>query len=624
MLNTHRRKAESEDAMFHTSEDLASYYAALSLPKSVVSEYQKLLQKWITNHGVPWTVDRCKTIYTDYVRFRAGLPLVGTWYSKNHLGLPKGVISHIFKLSITRKRQRFSCGVLLRAYTRFISDEPTEKQLSKFLQGVTSEDVVIPDSIRKGVVDGIPHIGGPFVVERLQPSYISYVPSPSRRVPLYNGKTAAEDTHWFTQWETIQYTPTGRYLENKYHPIFSKVFAGFIRFSQGDCWPPQSTVDAVGKIGLIQEPGFKLRAVANPNRVYQIALKPLGDAVYKAVQQLPWDCTFDQSKAIPVIQQHLQAKSRCHCIDLSGATDYFPLSLQLDLLHVLFPNMKDYVDLFEELSRSNWVMGDTTIKWTKGQPLGLYPSFGSFALTHGMLLYYLNSYSHNNEFYVLGDDVVILNDGLALKYLETLKILGCPVSESKSITSQYIAEFGGKLISKEFVEPQLKWRQMSDDNFIDVLRLLGLRAMRLLRPQQRKVARAIYDIPDFMGGVGLNPDGIPLQDRIEKYLTLFGEDVSTFLMSYDRKFNQFFNEQVKNADNRISSQQWDGSRLPDLDQKSAALVSKYLPLFAEMYGVMGTNLYSVVPQNQRVALPIDGFTGTRITLLELLQRKLSF
>jgi len=552
------------------------------------------------------------------------MPLTGTWYAKNHLGLPKGVISHIFKLALASKRKRFSCSVLLRAYTRYISPDVTEKQLSKFLQGVTSEDVVIPDYIRNGVVDGLQHIGGPVLVERHQPSYISYVPSPSRRVPLYNGKTAAEDTHWYTQWETIQYTPTGRYLEDKYRQIFMKVFSCFTREVSGDWNPPKDSVDAVGKIGLIQEPGFKLRAVANPNRVYQIALKPLGDAIYKTVQQLPWDCTFDQSKAIPVVQQHLQAKSRCFCIDLSGATDYFPLSLQIDVLQVLFPNMSDYVSLFQELSRSSWIMGNTTIKWTKGQPLGLYPSFGSFALTHGLLLFFLNNYTHNNEFYVLGDDVIILDDGLAAKYLDALKLIGCPISESKSITSRYIAEFGGKLISKDSVEHQLKWRQLSDENFIDIIRLLGLRAMRLLRPQQRKVVKAICDVPDFMGGIGLNPNGIPLQDRVEKYLTLFGEDTSTFLMSYDRKFNDFFFKSVKSAHNRTASHRWDSAKLPDLDQKSAALVSKYLPLFAEMYGVMGTNLYSIIPRNLRVTLPIDGYTGTRITLLEKLQRKLSF
>jgi len=622
-LNTNRPWAESEDAVNYTSGDLATYYAALSLPKSLVAEYSKLLEKWIANHGIAWTVDRCKIIYTDYVRFKAGMPLTGTWYAKNHLGLPKGVISHIFKLAVTQKRKRFSCGVLLRAYTRYISDQVTDKQLSKFLQGVTSEDIEIPLFIRNGVIGGIQSIGGPFVVDVHQQSYLSYVPSPSRRIPLYNGKTAAEDTHWYTQWETIQYTPTGRYLENKYRPIFSKVFSGFTREIKGE-WSHPLSVDAVGKIGLIQEPGYKLRAVANPNRVYQIALKPLGDAIYKAVQQLPWDCTFDQSKAIPVVQQHLQAKSRCYCIDLSGATDYFPLSLQIDLLQVLFPNMVDYISLFQDLSRSSWIMENTTIKWTKGQPLGLYPSFGSFALTHGMLLYFLNNYTHNNEFFVLGDDVIILNDGLAVKYLETLKVLRCPISEAKSITSRFIAEFGGKLISKDTVEPQLKWRHLSDDNFIDIIKLLGLRAMRLLRPQQRKVVKSIHDIPDFMGGIGFNPNGLPLQDRIEKYLTLFGEDTSTFLMSYDRKFNDFFYKSVKSSSNRVASQRWDNTKLPDLDQRSAALVSKYLPLFAEMYGVMGTNLYSVIPGNHGVTLPIDGFTGTRITLLEKLQRKLSF
>lgn len=610
----------------HTSEDLASYYAALSLPKSLVAEYQQLLEKWVTNHGVAWTVKRCKTLYTDFVRFRAGMPLTGTWYSKNNLGLPKGVISHIFQLSLQGKRKRFSCSVLLRAYTRYISPNVTDEQLRKFTDGVVSKDIDIPINITNGVTGGIPMIKGPFVVERHQQSYISYVPSPSRRIPLFNGKTAAEDTHWYSQWVTIDYTPTGRYLTRKYPGIFTKVFSGFNRMTiGGKVWmDPPGMMDAVGKIGLIQEPGYKLRAVANPNRVYQIALKPLGDAIYKTVQQLPWDCTFDQSKAIPVVQKHLEAESRCHCIDLSGATDYFPLKLQLDLLHSLYPNIRDYIDLFEDLSRSNWILDGETIKWTKGQPLGLYPSFGSFALTHGMLLFYLNNYTHNNEFFVLGDDVIILDDGLAAKYLNTLKILECPISEAKSITSRYIAEFGGKLISKRSVEHQLKWRQLSDDNFIDVIKLLGMRAMRLLRPQQRKVAKAIYDIPDFMGGIGLNPNGIPLQDRVEKYLTLFGEDTSTFLMSYDRKLNDFFFKSVKNPNNQEYSQFWDNSRLPDLDQKSAALVSKYLPLFTEMYGLMGTNLYSVIPKSIGVPLPIDGFTGTRITLLEKLQRKLSF
>jgi len=605
--------------MLYTSGDLATYYAALDLPKSTIKQYITMIEDNVRDNGIEWTVSRCKDIYTDFVRFRAGLPPVGKWYKKNKLNLPSGLLSYIFQTALSSKRRRFSCSVLLRSYTRFIAKAPSQKQLTKFLSGVTSEDIDIPIDISKGVVMAATSVLGELAFS-MPPSYMSYTPSPGKRVPMYDGTTAPEGLHWQSQWYTIGCTKTGRFLTEKYPRIFESVFSGFHRFVSGEIYPPSSVVDSVGKVGLIQEPGLKLRAVANPNRVYQVALKPLGDAIYDMLKQMPWDCTFDQSKAIPAIQQHLQHNKECHCVDLTGATDYFPLSLQLDVLKNIFPLNLDSVNLFHDISRSNWVFLDTTIKWTRGQPLGLYPSFGSFALTHGFLLYYLNGNCFNNKFFVLGDDVVILDDSLATKYLACLDALACPVSASKSLSSSLMAEFGGKLIFRDYLEPQLKWRQLSDDNFLDVVRLLGLRSLRLLRPQQRVVVKAIWDLPDFCGGLGFNPDGTPLKDRYEKYLSLFKERDSTYLTSYDIKFNQFFfREEVLLKDNRVLSQQWDSTKLPDLDQRSAALVLKYLPSFLRMYNIMGTNLFSVSPKG---VLPIDGWVGKRKSLLALLQRKL--
>jgi len=606
--------------LFNTSEDLATYHAALRLPKSLVCEFTHLTDKWVRCNGVDWTVARMKILYTDFVRFRAGQTLVGSWYAKNKTGLPSGVLNRIFNLGLTKKH-RFGCSTLLRSYTRYIRSEPSSIQLKKFLDGVQADDVVIPDHIKSGVVLAANSVIGKMIAIHHQPSYLSYCPSPGKRVPLSSGRTAPEETHWPTQWETIENTKTGRYLRNKYPDIFTQVFSGFNTMTRGQLDFVPTGIDAVGKIGLIQEPGLKLRAVANPNRIYQVALKPLGDAIYDILSELPWDCTHHQAKAFPVIQQHLQTKQRCHCIDLSGATDYFPLSLQLEVLRSIFVNSGQYIDLFEDISKSNWIFQDTTIKWTKGQPLGLYPSFGSFALTHGLLLYYLNDCTFSNDFYVLGDDVVILDDGLASKYLKCLDELKCPKSDSKSITSKVMAEFGGKLIFADHVEPQLKWRQLSDDNFVDIVKLLGRYSLRLLRPKQRKVVKAIWDLPDFVGGIGFNPKGIPLADRYEKYLSLFGDDESTYLMSYDRKLNSFFMNEEKPTSNKSLSMFWNEDKLPDLDQRSAALVSKYLPLFNKWYGIMGTNLYSVSTENRGI-LPIDGVTGKRSTLLSTLQRKL--
>lgn len=606
--------------MLYTSRDLASYHAALGLPPSVVLEFSKLTDKWIGTNGIQWTVDRLKTLYTDLVHYRAGEPLVGTWYAKNKIGLPKGVLSLIFLRSRDRKLG-FRYSTLLRFYTRFIHKETTESQIQKFLSGVSAPNVIIPDNIKTGVVQGANYIFGKIMVQPNQPSYISYTPSPGKRVPLINGKTGPEELYYPHQSETINFTKTGKYLRSKYPEIFTQVFSGFNTMVRGNIHPDPSDIDAVGKIGLIQEPGLKLRAVANPNRIYQVALKPLGDAIYEILKNTSWDCTFDQNKAFPIIQQHLQTSQPCHCIDLTGATDYFPLDLQISVLKNVFPNMNQYIDLFEDISRSDWIFKDSTIKWTKGQPLGLYPSFGSFALTHGLLLYYLNDYSHDNAFFILGDDVVILNDTLAAKYIDCLKVIECPVSYSKTITSNVMAEFGGKLIFSDHVEPQLKWRQISDENFIDIVKLLGMRSLRLLRPQQRKVVKLLWDIPDFVGGIGFNPKGLPLEVRYEKYLTLAAKDEGTFLMSYDRKFQNFFNSEVRTPCNRKLSNHWSGHMLPDLDQRSVALVLEHLPHLLQMWGVLGTNLYEV--SLDKDVLPIDGGMLTkRTTLLEKLQRKL--
>lgn len=604
--------------MIMMSEDLASYISALSLPSSVTRPYVNMVDKWCKNSGIEWTVKRCKSLYTDLIRYNAGLPLVGQWYKKNKDGLPSGILSYLFRLS-TRKGMKFKVMTLMRIYTRFTSPNDTPTQVEKFLKGVTASDIgssPISQAItRAGVSYGLKSSAVP-----VQPSYISFTPSPGRRAPTYWGTTVPEEECWNTQWETLEETKLGRNLETRYPSIFRKVFKGFLRMRIGIKHFGPTAVDSVGKIGLIQEPGYKLRAVANPNRVYQIALKPLGDVIYDTLRTLPWDCTFEQSKGFNHIQKHLSEEKKAFCVDLTGATDYFPLSLQIDLLSELFPNHVDYINLFKDLSRAPWFFKDTTIQWTKGQPLGLYPSFGSFALCHGLLLLALNDGKHENEFFVLGDDVVILNPGLYTKYIEALKCLDCPISAEKSIISSDIAEFGGKIITRDEILPQLKWKNVSDDNFIDIMKLLGMKAKRLLRPRQRKVANALADIPDFVGGLGFNPKGIPLKDRYEKYLTLFGEDTGTFQMSLDRKFNNFFTKEGESPNSSRSFPIWNDQKLPDLDQKSAGLCLRYLPLFVEMYGIMGTNLYSVAPEKD--ILPIDGFAGKRITLLELLERKL--
>jgi hypothetical protein len=561
-----------------------------------------------------------KDLYVDFIRHTAGEQVVASWVARRPDGVPKGPFGALYDYAARGKKQGFASITLLRSYTRLMAKDATQQQMEKFISGVTASDLPLPCGIETGVKEAAHSIRERLVLGPANP-YWTYRPSSEKRVPSIDGKTHPESTHWMTQWIDLHLSYYGQTVMRNFATIF-KDLKGSWQPAYDSIGPHGSRIDTVGAIGLIQEPGFKLRAVANPNRVYQMALKPLGDGLYSLLERLPWDCTHDQTKAIPHVQKHLSSGKVVHSVDLSSATDYFPLSLQVCVLKTLVHSSnRDYIGLFEYLSRAPWRLGKSTIRWTKGQPLGLYPSFASFALTHGLLLLHLNDGEHRNEFFVLGDDVVILNDRLFVKYVAALKELGCPVSETKSLNSNLMAEFAGKLITKVGVFPQPKWRNLSDDNFLDIIRLLGKRALLLCRPQQRKVAKAMWEIPDFVGGLGFNPRGIPLEDRYFNYLKLLGEnDSGEYLMSFDHQLSTFFNAE-KPVSGILPRPIWLGDyRTPDLDLRSIALASKYLPTLNKWWRQLGANLYAVIPSKD--VLPRVGGEGARQTLLTLLRRKL--
>jgi len=245
--------------------------------------------------------------------------------------------------------------------------------------------------------------------------------------------------------------------------------------------------------------------------------------------------------------------------------------------------------------------------------LGLYPSFASFALTHGLLLFFLNDFKHENAFFILGDDVVILDPQLYDRYRTALTHLNCPVSESKTIQSDKLAEFAGKLILEDEVVDQFKWRDVSDDSFMDFVRNIGPKALALLRPRQRKVANAFWTVPDLFGGLGFNPEGKPLEERVYSFLSKFGHNKErSYLMSHNKLMSRFLYEQdPKLIPGEISLSQ------EDFDQKSIGIVSQHLPSFVNWYEIVGKNLFSINPS---LDCRIEGSVGrmTRLQQLEAL------
>jgi hypothetical protein len=394
------------------------------------------------------------------------------------------------------------------AYTFYIFPALTESQKDKFLKGITSveqgttEDLSSFEQSVRSIIR-MRHVSLPDI------PLIAYQGSPSKRAPRLLSGSINQDVGILHDVDLFR-TYGGNYLYRKFQRIYDPLLTGldsqkFLRISrevQG--YPARAPEDHLGirggKICFLQEPGGKLRSIASPLRVHQEALRPLGRVIYNLLEEIPWDCTFDQGKAIPFIQSRLANGGTVHSVDLSSATDMFPLSLQIRALKAfIFEEDHDHIDLFEEISRSTWSSPLGDLRWSKGQPLGLYPSFGCFSLTHGLLLYHLNGGHHNDDFFVVGDDVVILKDSLRTSYINMLDWMGCPWSPDKSISSNELAEFAGKIVTSQWTIPQLKWREMSDDNFLDLCREIGQRSRVLLTGRQKKVFDQVKYLLDPVG-----------------------------------------------------------------------------------------------------------------------------
>lgn len=114
-----------------------------------------------------------------------------------------------------------------------------------------------------------------------------------------------------------------------------------------------------------------------------MALKPIHSYLGRALEKIPQDCTLDQSK----FRSLLPDTGIFYSVDLSSATDRFPISVICDLLKVRLPAhfVNAWKDIMVAYPFDNH--GDKLI-YQCGNPMGAYSSFNSFALTHHFIIYH--------------------------------------------------------------------------------------------------------------------------------------------------------------------------------------------------------------------------------------------
>jgi hypothetical protein len=613
---------------------------ATGVPSKIALPILALFSKWAECSGLEWTISRFKAIKNDFVRLHADQQPVCTWIKtsgkrSHRFGGPVGILEQ-FALSDLRHFEQ--ALALLNIYTNFYSDKPTKAQITKFVTAVAAPQERVPDAVKRTTLQAIGLAGirpfrklkkaDPLLI--YNPSATKWAPTPFGRKPEQQG--VVDSVGYLT-------TQVGYYHYQRYREYYDPVLLGLnTELRAGGQFVPAkykypNNAPVAGRIGLIQEAGFKLRAVANPGRVFQQVLSPLGKKLFSLLRDLPWDCTFDQQKADSVLlaaTAELESKKLVFSVDLSNATDYFPLDLQLEVLYALFPHDTALVRLFNEVSRFDWECNlpdedlikvgfnePGRIQWNKGQPLGLYPSFASFALTHGLLLLGLLGRAWNEDFFILGDDVVILDQELYNRYVQTLDELGCPVSPQKTLISSHVAEFHSTIFTDGRKIPSYKWRRPSDDSFLDITKSLGPRLVPLLSSRQKEVVRRLAPLPEEMGGLGWNPKGLSLSQRIDPWMKYWLRDETGVnrITDYSSLISEMlWTSTLTNQTRKYGNPVRDFSWLETFDQKVASLIQVSLgDSFVPLRRILGLNLDKVV---DNVDLPIPGVRGSqRVTSL---------
>lgn len=533
--------------------DLCKGLRACGLPKEVTYELLNTISKWYDSCGPDWTNSRLKDIKQWYLSVLAGEPKPPVWYKKSSTGYPLGAFGCLFK-----SRNHAKVLAVLSANTLFKEKSLSVKQEEKFLHGLTGNGLgdTQPQGVGKIIENlpgWLPGWNGMTFPEVAFPSTncVTAITVPVGDKDCVRVHSSEErDMAYIKSWGSIP-EATIQYLDESDH--LDWIPMKFLKNMEDLTFKEGSPV--VGRIGLIQEPGLKLRSVANPNRISQALTKPLATVWDQIVQKFPTDYTYNQEDGITWVQKKLSQGVRLAGSDLSSATDLLSLTGSLTIARHwvncgLFngevrwteEQISDFwwdYDIaerhFVNLSRGLWYMPQTSsdpnqgrmVRWQQGQPLGLYPSFRLLALTNnsvGIAAASMAGLPWRDSFAVIGDDI-IMDARMEPYYTDLIQSIGGEINHSKTLISDRVGEFAGRIIEPTRVSRKTyRFRDPGDDGFMSYVSDLGDQAKALLRPRQRKCWEHYKYVPGFVvpGPWSKDSFGVPLEDRLGWYLTASG------------------------------------------------------------------------------------------------------
>jgi hypothetical protein len=201
----------------------------------------------------------------------------------------------------------------------------------------------------------------------------------------------------------------------------------------------------LGRLGTVNDSEGKVRIVAMLDYWSQWALKPMHDDLLRILRRIPMDRTFTQDP------HHGWEDNDEHfwSLDLTAATDRFPIWIQEKVIKAFYGFEKGEAWSNLLIGRDYATPSGDHLRYEVGQPMGAYSSWATFAVTHHFVVQWaalLCGYNNFDQYILLGDDIVIKNDKVALKYIALMKRWGVEISVSKTHKSRNSYEFAKRWI----------------------------------------------------------------------------------------------------------------------------------------------------------------------------------
>lgn len=223
-------------------------------------------------------------------------------------------------------------------------------------------------------------------------------------------------------------------------PLFSDFFES--KFKEFD-----NTKKCCRRLSTFPDKEGKTRVIGVLDHYSQITLKPLHTWMSKVLSKIKQDCTLDQGKFKNLMSTN--NSDLFYSVDLSAATDRFPIKLISDLLKYQLPF--EYVNAWEDVMVGTpFRFQGKDYSYSTGNPMGAYSSFNSFAITHHYLIYYcckeLGVSWKKLPYALLGDDIVIGDSKVGEMYMSVIKSLHVEYSLAKTHKSKDFYEFAKRII----------------------------------------------------------------------------------------------------------------------------------------------------------------------------------